>query len=98
MLRLLATLLRESDAPASQYQRLGIPFDGEPGPEHLLVANQADRAAATAEPLAPITDPDAATLLNLPVVGCCSSQAPGQSSNVTSPGWCTPSWSPCRPS
>ncbi len=69
MLRLLATLLRGSDAPRSQYQRLGIPFDGEPGPEHLLVREQAGRAAATAEPLAPITDPDAATMLNMPVVG-----------------------------
>jgi arylsulfatase A-like enzyme len=67
MLRLLTALLRSSDAPASQYQRLGIPVTGEPGPQHMLVKAQADRATATAAPLAPITDPSAAELLSFPI-------------------------------
>jgi hypothetical protein len=67
MLRLLAALLRSSDAPATQYHRLGIPATGEPGPQHLLVKTQADRAADTAAPLAPITNPEAAQLLSSPI-------------------------------
>ena len=51
MARLLWQALRESDAPRSQYQRLGLPVDTQPGPEHLLVGRQADRAAAFLEPL-----------------------------------------------
>lgn len=51
MLRLLARLLRESDAPASQYTRLGIPEDAAPGEEHLLVRVQRERATAMAEPM-----------------------------------------------
>ena len=56
MLRLLNRLMRENDAPRSQFERLGIPHDGEPGPEHLLVREQAARAATTAEPLPPLDD------------------------------------------
>ena len=67
MLRLLAALLHSSDAPASQYQRLGIPATGDPGPQHLLVKTQAERAAATAAPLAPIANPEAAQLLSAPI-------------------------------
>ncbi|MEV6900338.1 sulfatase/phosphatase domain-containing protein [Amycolatopsis sp. NPDC051372] len=51
MLTLLAGLMRDNDAPPSQFARLGIPVTGNPGPEHLLVRDQADRAAALAEPL-----------------------------------------------
>ncbi|WP_431873638.1 sulfatase [Amycolatopsis sacchari] len=51
MLRLLARLMHDNEAPRSQFERLGIPWDGEPGPEHLLVRAQAARAAALAEPL-----------------------------------------------
>ena len=54
MLRLLARLMHENDAPASQFERLGIPFDGEPGPEHLLVREQAGLAAMAAAPLPPL--------------------------------------------
>jgi len=54
MLRLLTALLHENDAPASQFQRLGIPEAGVPGPEHLLVAQQATLAALAAEPLPPL--------------------------------------------
>jgi arylsulfatase A-like enzyme len=56
MLRLLSRLMHENDAPASQFTRLGIPHDGEPGPEHLLVREQAARAATTATPLPPLDD------------------------------------------
>lgn len=56
MLRLLARLLHENDAPASQYERLGLPADREPGPEHLLVAAQRELATAAAEPLPPLDE------------------------------------------
>lgn len=51
MLRLLARLLRENAAPESQFLRLGIPVDADPGEEHLLVHAQRDRATAAALPL-----------------------------------------------
>ncbi|MBS1675062.1 MAG: sulfatase [Actinobacteria bacterium] len=53
MLRLLARLLHEADAPASQFERLGIPAETEPTSEHLLVAAQRARATAAAAPLPP---------------------------------------------
>jgi arylsulfatase A-like enzyme len=68
MLRLLVRLMRESEAPAGQYRRLGLPVDGDPGPEHLLVRAQAVRAAATAEPLPPLDALPAADLLTAPLV------------------------------
>ncbi len=54
MLRLLARLMRENDAPRSQFERLGIPADAEPTQEHLLVASQRALAAMTAMPLPPL--------------------------------------------
>jgi len=54
MLRLLARQLHENDAPASQFERLGIPADAEPGEEHLLVAAQSAQAARGAEALPPL--------------------------------------------
>jgi arylsulfatase A-like enzyme len=51
MVRLLVQRLRDSDAPASQYRRLGLPVDARPGLEHLLAAAHAERAATMAEPL-----------------------------------------------
>ncbi|MFF5792414.1 sulfatase [Paeniglutamicibacter sp. NPDC012692] len=54
MLGLLAGLMRENDAPRSQFERLGIPFDTAPTREHLLVRRQADRAAGALEPLPPL--------------------------------------------
>lgn len=54
MLGLLADLMHASDAPASQFARLGIPFDMPPTEEHLLVRRQAERAAAALEPLPPL--------------------------------------------
>jgi arylsulfatase A-like enzyme len=56
MLRLLARLLRENDAPESQFLRLGIPVVGDPGEEHLLVHAQRDRATAAALPLPALDD------------------------------------------
>jgi hypothetical protein len=68
MVRLLVRLMRRSEAPASQYERLGLPAVGDPGPEHLLVRAQAVRAAATAEPLPPLAELPAADLLTAPLV------------------------------
>jgi hypothetical protein len=68
MLRLLAELMHESDAPRSQFDRLGIPYDGEIGPEHLLVRAQAARAAAIAEPLPPMSALPAPELLATPLM------------------------------
>lgn len=69
MLRLLARLMHENDAPRSQFERLGMPYDVEPGPDHLLVHAQAARAEATAEPLPDLADLPAAELLTMPLVG-----------------------------
>ena len=68
MLQLLAQLMHDSEAPRSQFDRLGIPPDGEPGAEHLLVRTQAERATATAEPLPKLADLPAAELLTEPLV------------------------------
>ncbi len=54
MLQLLARLMHQSDAPRSQFERLGIPFDTEPGMEHLLGRAQAERARNALEPLPPL--------------------------------------------
>lgn len=54
MLRLLAELLHASDAPASQFERLGVPYDTPPTEENLLVRRQAERAAAALEQLPPL--------------------------------------------
>ncbi|MFJ9522305.1 sulfatase [Kitasatospora sp. NPDC101801] len=51
MANLLVELLRESDAPPSQYERLGLPAVGPVGPEHLLVRAQREHATRTAAPL-----------------------------------------------
>lgn len=51
MLRLLAKLMHEGDAPESLFQRLGIPFEGEINETHLLVHEQKDRAEEIAEPI-----------------------------------------------
>ena len=69
MARLLWDLLHESDAPASQFVRLGLPAEHPPGPEHLLVRAQAERAEAMAEPLAGLLDElRDAPLLTTPLV------------------------------
>lgn len=68
MLRLVAKLMHDTDAPRSQFERLGIPFDAVPGPEHLLVRTHAARATAVAEPLPPLRELPAADLLTTPLI------------------------------
>ncbi|WP_306317049.1 MULTISPECIES: sulfatase [unclassified Streptomyces] len=67
MASLLCRLMRENDAPRSQFERLGLPYDTEPTAAHLLVRAQAERAAATAEPLPELHLLPAATLLARPL-------------------------------
>jgi arylsulfatase A-like enzyme len=67
MLRLLVAAMRASDAPASQFHRLGLPVEGDPGPEHLLVRQQRERALATAERLHDVDELPAHDLLVAPV-------------------------------
>ncbi|RII17871.1 Choline-sulfatase [Streptomyces sp. YIM 130001] len=50
MADLTVRLMRSNDAPAEQFQRMGLPAEGQVGPEHLLVRRQraaAERAAAS---------------------------------------------------
>lgn len=48
---LLVESMREADAPASQFQRLGLPPTGPVGDEHLLTAKQAVQARSALTPL-----------------------------------------------
>lgn len=69
MLRLLTDLLHASDAPASQFQRLGLPADGDPTDEHLLVRKQAERARLAVEPLPALESlPGSGVALTIPVL------------------------------
>ncbi|MDW6057576.1 sulfatase-like hydrolase/transferase [Streptomyces sp. FXJ1.4098] len=51
MANLLLDLLRASDAPPSQYDRLGLPAEGPATEEHLLVRAQREQAERAQEPL-----------------------------------------------
>jgi hypothetical protein len=51
LLKLMAELMHESDAPRSQFDRLGIPFEGPITENNLLVHDQMSRALEMAEPL-----------------------------------------------
>ncbi|GIH98569.1 sulfatase [Planobispora takensis] len=51
MIGLLVELLRATDAPPEQYERLGLPGDGVVTDEHLLVRAQRELAERAAEPL-----------------------------------------------
>ena len=64
---LLWELLHQNDAPASQFARLGLPLEEPPGPEHLLVRAQAERAEAMAEPLLGLDEVKDAPLLSTPL-------------------------------
>jgi len=44
MAQLLLDLMRESDAPVEQYQRLGLPLEGEVSHQHLLAHEQYEEA------------------------------------------------------
>lgn len=46
MIGLLVDLMRKSDAPSEQYERLGLPASGAPGAEHLVLARQQAQSAA----------------------------------------------------
>lgn len=50
MAGLLVDLMRRSDAPAEQFERLGLPVAGPVSREHLLVAAQWDRMQAARRP------------------------------------------------
>jgi arylsulfatase A-like enzyme len=52
MAQLLTDLMRENDAPAEQFERLGLPAEGAVGREHLLVEAQWDQAALARTPAA----------------------------------------------
>ncbi|MEU2198765.1 sulfatase [Isoptericola sp. NPDC019482] len=67
MARLLVDRMRASDAPASQYARLGLPAAGAVGPEHLHVRLHADRARALAEPLPSVDELARPDLLGRPL-------------------------------
>ncbi|MCP2635915.1 sulfatase [Microbacterium sp. HD4P20] len=51
MAQLLVDLMRRSDAPASQFTRLGLPVEGDVGVEHLRAGVDRERALRTAEPI-----------------------------------------------
>ncbi|MGW5867850.1 sulfatase [Streptomyces sp. NPDC055239] len=51
MATLMVELMRATDAPPSQYERLGLPAEGPVGAEHLLARAQAVLAGEAAEPL-----------------------------------------------
>ncbi|HKU12301.1 MAG TPA: sulfatase [Sinomonas sp.] len=69
MVRLLAELMHASDAPASQFARLGLPVDTLPTEEHLLVRRQAQRAAAALELLPPLAHFHAGgSVLEIPIL------------------------------
>ena len=57
MTQLLVDLMRANDAPASQYERLGLPAAGPVQASQLLVADQAARAEQAAEPPSPTSSP-----------------------------------------
>ena len=68
LIGIMVRLLRDNEAPASQFRRLGLPLIGDVGVEHLLVARQRERAAAAAEALPPLDSfPDAELNLETPL-------------------------------
>lgn len=67
MTKLLVERMRNDDAPASQYIRLGLPHRGEPGPDHLQIESGRERAEAIAAPLPAPSELAAADLLRLPL-------------------------------
>jgi hypothetical protein len=83
MAQLLVDLMRDVDAPADQFQRLGLPLAGDVGPEHLLVREQwtlVEAAQDLTPPSAADDFPDVERELNAPVVSLL--EAPGASEIV----------------
>ncbi len=68
MIRLLVDLLVESDAPDSQFQRLGLPADGVVTSDHLHAREHRERAVLVAEPLPSAEELDQLSLLDVPLV------------------------------
>jgi arylsulfatase A-like enzyme len=56
MASLLVAAMRENDAPAEQYERLGLPAEGPVTADHLLVERQWDRVARASSPAPRIGD------------------------------------------
>lgn len=67
MVELLVDVMHASEAPPSQFERLGIPFHGEVEPRHLQARAHAQRAACAAEPLVPLSELPAGEVLALPL-------------------------------
>ncbi|GAB3460593.1 sulfatase [Streptomonospora sediminis] len=67
MVRLLVDAMRDTEAPRSQFERLGLPAEGEVAREHLHVREHAARAAEMAEPLPPVAELRAAGILTGPL-------------------------------
>lgn len=67
MIGLLVDVMRESDAPMSQFDRLGVPADGHVRESHLQVRAHAQRAADMIVPLPARDDLPASELLAGPL-------------------------------
>jgi hypothetical protein len=78
MAQLLVDLMRHSDAPPSQFVRLGLPLEGDVGPEHLRAAADRERALRTAEPIPRRHELQAVELLSLPLSELLSDGAYGE--------------------
>ncbi|WP_116947343.1 sulfatase-like hydrolase/transferase [Jiangella endophytica] len=65
--QLLHRRMRESEAPASQYVRLGLPESGDLSAEHLLVRAHAERSAESAAPLPTLAELPVVDLLQTPL-------------------------------
>jgi arylsulfatase A-like enzyme len=68
MIALLLDLMRANEAPASQFERLGLPATGAPTADHLHVLAHAGRATAVSEPLPAASTLRAGDLLRMPLI------------------------------
>ncbi|MBK0330885.1 sulfatase [Brachybacterium sp. MASK1Z-5] len=64
----LVEAMRAADAPRSQYERLGLPLEGEVTTEHLLARAHAERAAEMAIAMPSREELPGADLLGLPLL------------------------------
>jgi hypothetical protein len=67
MLELLQRLLIEAEAPASQFERLGLPREHAVTRDHLLARSHADRARELLEPLLDAPELLDDEMLNVPI-------------------------------
>ncbi|GAA1484910.1 sulfatase [Brachybacterium fresconis] len=68
MTKMLVEAMRSNEAPRSQFERLGLPAEGEVSPEHLLVRRHAGRVQDMAVPMPRLEDLPAAGLLTGPLL------------------------------